>query len=119
MDDEIKLQKYRKLSLASLVTGILSIAPAILYNFLWMFITKFLSEVIGIKFLPNIIMPLMAIGVCLAIAAIICGSIDLKKIKQRFYSNKGKGLDIAGIVMGGVVILGVVILMLGEIIIPH
>ncbi len=29
-----------------------------------------------------------------AIAAIVCGSIDLKRIKAGLYSRKGKGLDI-------------------------
>ena len=41
----------------------------------------------------------------LPIAAIVCGSIDLKKIKAGLYSNKGKGLEITGIVLGSVLIL--------------
>jgi hypothetical protein len=44
----------------------------------------------------------------LVIAAIVCGSIDLKKIKAGLYSNKGKGFDITGIVLGSVFILVVI-----------
>jgi len=44
----------------------------------------------------------------LVIAAIVCGSIDLKKIKAGLYSNKGKGFDITGIVLGSVFILAVI-----------
>ena len=50
----------------------------------------------------------------LPIAAIVCGSIDLKRIKAGRYSNKGKGLDITGIVFGSIFILLAVWFILGE-----
>ena len=41
----------------------------------------------------------------LPIAAVVYGSIDLIRIKKGLYRNKGKGLDITGIVLGSVLIL--------------
>ena len=55
----------------------------------------------------------------LPISAIVCGSIDLKRIRKGIYSRKGKGFDIAGIVLGGVFILLVAWFLLGEILVPH
>ena len=43
--------------------------------------------------------------ICLPLPAIVCGSIDLKRIRTGRYSNKGKSLDIVGIVLGSVFIL--------------
>ena len=48
----------------------------------------------------------------LAIAAIVCGSIDLHRIKRGQYSSKGKGFDITGIVLGSVFILAVIYLVM-------
>jgi len=118
MDDEIKLQKYRKLSLAALVTGIVSVSLAFLYNFLWMVIANFLQKhVVDVGMMPYIILPFIVLG--LAVAAVVCGSIDLKRIKAGIYSKKGKGFDIAGIVLGSIFILFALTFALGEIIVPH
>lgn len=119
MGNEIKLQKYRKLSVASLVTGILGISIIVLYNFLWMPISNFLRNTVDVSFIPIIILPFIAIAICLAIVAVVCGSIDLHRIKRKFYERKGKGFDIAGIVMGGTVVLVAIVFMLGELIFPH
>ena len=45
----------------------------------------------------------------MSIIPIILGAIDLKKIKNGLASTKGKGLDIAGIVLGGLGTLGWII----------
>lgn len=120
MDDEIKLQKYRKLSLAALVTGIVSVSLAFLYNFLWMVIANFLQKhVVDVGMMPCIILPFIGIVLGLAVAAVVCGSIDLKRIKAGIYSKKGKGFDIAGIVLGSIFILFALTFALGEIIVPH
>ncbi|MHB1346939.1 MAG: hypothetical protein ACYCXK_05545 [Candidatus Humimicrobiaceae bacterium] len=106
MNDEIKLPKYRKLSIVSLVTGIVSLSLAVLYNFLWMVIANFLQKyVVDVGIMPYIILPFLLIRLGLAIVAVVCGSIDLKKVKAGIYSKKGKGFDIAGIVLGSIVIL--------------
>jgi len=55
----------------------------------------------------------------LSIAAVVCGSIDLKRIKKGLYSNKRKrlytALDITGIVLGSVAIILVLIIAIGGI----
>jgi hypothetical protein len=61
----------------------------------------------------------MLIALSLSITAVVCGSIDLKRIKAGLYSKKGKGFDITGIVLGGVIILFALFYVLGEIIVPH
>ena len=50
----------------------------------------------------------------LPIAALICGSIDLKRIKAGRYSRKGRGFDIAGIVLAGIFILLALYIGVGE-----
>ena len=119
MNNKIKSEKYRKLSIAALVTGILTVSLASLYNFLWMPISNFLRDSIDISVIPYVILPFISVVLVLSIAAVICGSIDLKRIKANLYSRKGKGFDIAGIVMGGIFILFAIIFILGEIIVPH
>src|SRR5665647_68636 len=120
MGNEIKLQKHRKLSVAALVTGILAISFGILYNFLWMLIANFLQKyVVDVGMLPYIIIPFLGIVLGLAIAAVVCGSIDLRKIKAGIYNREGKGFDITGIVLCGLFILIVVWFLLGEILMPH
>jgi hypothetical protein len=50
----------------------------------------------------------------LSIIPVILGSVDLKRIKRGFASPRGKGFDIAGIVLGavGIVIWIVVIIIM-------
>jgi hypothetical protein len=50
----------------------------------------------------------------LAIAAIVCGGIDLKRIKAGLCIKQGKDLYIAGIVLGSVFILFALFLHLGK-----
>src|SRR4030065_2571809 len=105
MENEIKPEKYRKLSVAALVTGILVVCVGGLYNFLWMLITDFLQTFVDMGMMPYIVLPVLGIVLGLAITAVVCGSIDLKRIKAGIYSRKGKGFDITGIVLGGLFIL--------------
>jgi hypothetical protein len=113
MDKKIESEKYRKLSVASLVTGILAFSPALIYILMLVITYTFLKSPIDEKIILNIMIPSLVIGIVLAIAAVICGSIDSKKIETGFYSKKGKSFDIAGIVMGVVVILFAVFFLLG------
>ena len=41
----------------------------------------------------------------LTTTAVVCGSIDLSRVKTGLNSNKGKGLDIAGIILGSIGII--------------
>ena len=71
--------KRSGLSIASLVTGIISIVP-------------------------------FGAGVALGIAGIVCGAIDLNRIKEGKSSEKGRGFDIAGIILGAVGIVVSIVL---------
>ena len=119
MDNEIKPEKYRKLSVCALVMGIFGLGSIVLYNFLWMPISIFLNKFMKSNITPTIILAFIAVVLVSSITAIVCGSIDLKGIKKGLYSNKGKDFDIAGIVSGGIVVLIAIIFMLGELIFPH
>jgi len=98
MNDKIKSEKFRKLSITALVAGILG------YSIL-------LSGIIIDRIPDNpstrliLIITGVILAICLPAAAIVCGSIDLKRIKEGHYSNKGKGSDITRIVLGSVLIL--------------
>ena len=88
MNNKIKSEKYRKLSVAALVTGILA------------------CGLTGTSNIPLPVLPLLSlVSPLLSIAAVVCGSIDLIAIAVGRYSNKGRGFDIAGIVMGVIYIL--------------
>ena len=56
------------------------------------------------------------LGIGFPAAAIVCGSVDLKRIKAGRYNNKGKGFSITGIVLGAVFLIPGLILFYGELI---
>jgi hypothetical protein len=102
MNNKVKSEKFRKLSIAALVTGILGYSIILIFQVMEM--------VSGNWFwLPSMDISRITIGVIFVIglpaAAIVCGSIDLKRIKAGLYSKKGRGLDITGIVLGSILIL--------------
>jgi len=99
MNNKVKSEKYRNLSIAALVTGILGYSIILIPT---LFSTIFPNIEMGILIWITIG---VIFGICLPTAAIVCGSIDLKRIKAGRYSNKGKGLDITGIALGSVFIL--------------
>jgi len=120
MNNSVKTEKYRKLSIAALVSSLIVIFIGGLYNFLWMFIAQFLQKyIVDTGMIPFIILPVLGVIFCLAITSVVCGSIDLKGIKKGIYSRKGKGFDITGIVLGGLFILFVIWFLLGELLMPH
>jgi hypothetical protein len=100
MNNKSNPEKYRKLPIASLITGIL---PYICVPLMW-----FIFEIKRVNVNEIIISILLFAVFGLAIAAIVCGSIDLNRIKRGQYSSKGKGFDIAGTVLGSVFILAVI-----------
>jgi vacuolar-type H+-ATPase subunit I/STV1 len=115
MNDEIKPEIYRRLSIAALVTGILVVCIGGLYNILYMFIADFIpNSILDVYIVPSV----FGIILGLAVAAVACGSIDLKRIKTGICSRKGRGFDIAGIVLGGLFILIMSGMILGDILIP-
>lgn len=106
MDNETKIQKYRKLSVASLITGILAVSFCIFYFLLWALFDDFLTSFVAdYEFMSYIMFFYVCTGICLTIASVITGSIDLKRIKTGTYNSKGKGFDITGIILGSLLIL--------------
>jgi len=120
MDNKAKSEKFRKLSITSLVAGILTysyiyliprfLVPLVLY------LRNFISQE---SIIASIVASSVFVFTGLPIAAVVCGSIDLKRIKSNLYSNKGKGIDITGIVLGSIYLLIVCLYLLGEVISPH
>jgi len=99
MNNKVKAEKFRILPIAALVTGILTYGNAYLVMVYWSSIIFLIFWVFS-----------------LPIAAIVCGSIDLKRTKAGLFRNKVlKGMDIAGIVLGSVFILLVTVyILLGD-----
>ena len=111
MNNKAKLEKYRGLSIAALVMGVLSVIT-IPQIFRWSsYFNVFNLETLLIK-----IIIVFILGIGFPLTAIVCGSADLKRIKAGLYSNKGKGLSIAGIVLGSVFIIPGLLLFYEEII---
>jgi hypothetical protein len=54
MNSKAITEKYRKLSIASLVTGIIPLSLGVLYNFLWMPISNFLRSFIDVGTIPYV-----------------------------------------------------------------
>ncbi len=125
MNNKVKKEKIGKLSIASLIIGLLA-GASIIYSIvmLILYIKPFefgppppkISWVI--TFGPTFI---------LGVISILLGTIDLIKIKKDKYSKKGisldiiakgRGFDIVGIVLGGIFILFALVL-LAENTIPH
>jgi hypothetical protein len=117
MNKEVKKERYRKLSIAALVTGILAFSP--LFMRLGPTIVKFIPSLIDNIAVLRLITSIQFLFFGLPIAAVVCGSIDLKRIKAGRYSRKGRGFDIAGIVLGGVFILIVLVFVYLEEILPR
>ena len=111
------LEKFRNLSLTALIAGILADSLACLYlilsltDFIQIPIEDISTYIIGISLFTTII-------ICLAITAIVSGSIDLKRIRAGKYTKKGRGFDTAGIVLGAIIVLVALFFVLEEIIDP-
>jgi hypothetical protein len=106
MGNEVSYEKYRKLSVASLVTGILAISFCILYFLAWILFDNLLERLVAdYEFMSHFLFLFVWTDIRLTIAAIVTGSLDLKRIKKGTYSAKGKGFDIAGTNLGSILTL--------------
>lgn len=96
-------KKYRDLPITSLVTGILSLASFSLIAFKALF-SSYLTTDIADKIFSAIFVSVL--GLALPIVAIVCGSIDLARIKKGLHDSRlFKAFDITGIILGSVVFL--------------
>ncbi|MBU4313927.1 MAG: hypothetical protein KJ821_03935 [Actinobacteria bacterium] len=109
--------KYRKLPITSLITGILALtifsAPQVI-----MWSSRYLitdTQRLIFNFSIGII-----IGIILPVVAIVFGSVDLKRLRKGLHRSKiFKGFDVTGIVLGSIIFLLVTTFMLGELLVPH
>jgi len=117
MNNELKTKKYRRLSIAAFVTGIPSLTVFSLQAFRMWFSNYFTTDNAE-KIFSTIFVTIL--GIILPIVAIICGSIDLVRIRKGFHKNKVfKAFDITGIVLGSIIFLIVTVFNLGPIIMHH
>ena len=98
-----KKESPSRLSIAALVTGILASALGMLEITMQPGVYLILYPILGR--IRSLIIPLVFL---LVIAAFVCGGIDLIIIKVRRNSKKGRGFDIAGIVLAAIPVLVVV-----------
>jgi len=117
MDDKINPKEYKNLSITSLVTGILSLASFSLVAFKELF-SRYLTTDTASKIFSTIFVSIL--GIALPIVAIVCGSIDLARIRKGIHRSKiFKAFDIIGIVLGSIVFLIVAIFNFGPMILQH
>ena len=106
MDRALINEKYRKLSVASLVTGIMAVSFCIIYFLAWLFFDNSLVKVISeYGFISNILFVFVSFGVALTIVSLITGCIDLSRIRAGIYRSRGKDFDITGIILSSLLIL--------------
>jgi len=98
-----KKESPSRLSIAALVTGILAGALGMLQITMQPGVYLILYPILGR--IRSLIIPLVFL---LVIAAFVCGIIDLIIIKVGRHSKKGRGFDIAGIVLAAIPVLVVV-----------
>lgn len=103
MNKRTKEESYRKLSITALVTGLLTYTIGFLKAYPESYITvsqmgghtgPLSAEFISYAFISIV----FRLG--LPITAVVCGSIDLKGVVAGILSDKGKGFDITGIILG-------------------
>ncbi len=120
MNGKVKPEGFRKLSVIALVLGILTysyiyLIPQIIFSLVFTLRDYIQDEAVIASIVGSVVLILMG----MPIAAVVCGSIDLKKIAAGIYSKKGRGFDITGIILGGIFIIFALFFLIGEIAFPH
>lgn len=109
MSNKTESEKFRKLSVSALVTGILPYIFTPVIPFILDPASPYSAYFGG--FAAPIMFSYIAASFSLAAAAVVCGSIDLGRVKQGITGNKGKGLDIAAITLGSAGIMYVTLVL--------
>lgn len=110
MNNKAKAESFRGLSIAALVTGILTWTIGSImsqYPVTYIPISQIIADISSyttVTFINNAFISVV-IGLGLPISAVVCGSIDLSRIQTGILSNKGRGFDITGIVLGSVYLI--------------
>jgi len=114
MDNLSNPRKYQNMPITSFVTGILSLAVFSL-SALKMLFSSYLTTDTASKIFSTVFVSVL--GLALPIVAIVCGSIDLARIKKRLHGSRlFKAFDITGIVLGSIIFLIVAIFNVGPMI---
>jgi hypothetical protein len=100
MDGNTKTKKFRGLSIAALVTGILPYIFTPVIPFILDPASKISVYFSG--FAKPIMFSYIAIGFCLTITAFVCGIVDLRKINKGLETKKGRSFDIVGMILGSI-----------------
>jgi len=101
MNNEAKKEKTRALSIAAKVTGLSGLLLAIiLLTVVLVVVFTVLNKNWNIYNIPEFVISTSSI--ILSICGVICGAIDLKRIKTGKSSGKGRVFDIVGIVSGSI-----------------
>jgi len=117
MDNSINLKKYKNLPIISFITGILSLTVFSLTAFQMLF-SSYLTTDTAFKIFSTVFVSFL--GLSLPIIAIVCGGIDLARIKKGLHKSRlFKAFDIIGIVLGSIIFLMVVIFNLGPMVLLH
>ena len=115
MNNIINPKEYRKLPITSFITGILS-CTIFSFQALQTWVSNYL-----VTDTPRLIFNNcfgITLGIILPIVAIVCGSIDLNRIRKGIHRSKlFKGFDITGIVLGSIIFLIIAVFELGEVIV--
>ncbi len=111
------LKKYRNLPITSLLTGTLSYTTLALRAIKTLFFSYLYNDIAS-KIFSTVFVSIL--GLILPITAIICGSIDLTRIKKGLHNIRlFKAFDIMGIIFGSIIFLMVIIFNFGPIIMLH
>jgi len=114
MDNLINSKKYQNLPITSFITGILSLTVFSLTALKMLFSSYFTTDIAS-KIFSTVIVSVL--GLALPIVAIVCGSIDLSRIKKGLHRiSLFKAFDITGIILGSIVFLIVAIFNFGPMI---
>jgi len=117
MDNLINPKKYQNLPITSFVTGILSLAVFSLTAFKALFPSYFTTDTTSKIFNAVFV---SVLGLALPVVAIVCGSIDLVRIKKGLHDSRlFKAFDITGVVLGSIIFLIVAIFNVGPMILQQ
>ncbi|MCJ7665519.1 MAG: hypothetical protein MUO59_02135 [Actinobacteria bacterium] len=101
MNNEFKKEKTLALSITAKVTGLSGLSLAIiLLTVVLVVVFTVLSKNWNIYNTPESVISTSSIILC--ISGVVCGAIDLKRIKIGKSSGKGRVFDIVGIVSGSI-----------------
>ena len=110
MDNKAESENFRGISIAALITGILTWTIGFMmseYPVTYVHISQLIADIslFSTAEYINLTFISIAFGIGLPISALVCGGVDLSRIQAGVLSSKGRGFDITGIVLGSVYLI--------------